>query len=486
MADVENEFSLPTYVREWLDHQGYGTPSAARMEEQVEKWMGWYRHDCDWYDSTEYDSDGRAYKVHRISCAPARMVAQEWTSLVLNERTTASTEDEGTNEWLDAWAERTGFWARAQELVERAFALGTGAFGTWVSIGDTPQQSDVRLRCYDARMIVPLSYDDGIASECAFAYRSVLRGKRVDTLLVNTLDAGTGTYHIMPVTWIAGKQQAVDGMLDDLDTGSITPPFGIFRPALTNTYHDSTPFGVSVFDDALGAVQLTDRAFDNQDKDIYLGAQRVFIDDSLISTQLDKEGNKVAMPFGRDQQLFRKIRGDGTGKMIEYYAPKLRSDENRQAMLTALEVLGMRTGLGPDHFALERTGGLKTATEVVSDHGDMFSNLRKHENQLDPALSQALTGMLNIARDKCGFADIAEDFGEVSIDFDDSVITDTAAQRAQDLSDVAAGAMSLVEYRVKWYHESEQEATAAIAGMSGDAGPQAPAVDATEPSGGIE
>ena len=46
--------------------------------------------------------------------------------------------------------------------------------------------------------------------------------------------------------------------------------------------------------------------------------------------------------------------------------------------------------------------------------------------------------------------------------WDDSIVVDTEKERATDRADVAMGAMSLVEYRVKWYGETEEQAKAAV------------------------
>lgn len=41
--------------------------------------------------------------------------------------------------------------------------------------------------------------------------------------------------------------------------------------------------------------------------------------------------------------------------------------------------------------------------------------------------------------------------GDVRVSFDDSIITDTAAEKQQDMAEVAAGLMEPAEYRAKWY-----------------------------------
>ena len=52
---------------------------------------------------------------------------------------------------------------------------------------------------------------------------------------------------------------------------------------------------------------------------------------------------------------------------------------------------------------------------------------------------------------------------EITIDFDDSIIEDKQSERQQDRQDVAMGAMTLLDYRMKWYQEDAEEAAKHIA-----------------------
>ena len=51
--------------------------------------------------------------------------------------------------------------------------------------------------------------------------------------------------------------------------------------------------------------------------------------------------------------------------------------------------------------------------------------------------------------------------GDVRVTFDDSIITETSAEKQQDMAEVAAGLMEAWEYRVKWYGEDEATARGA-------------------------
>ena len=60
--------------------------------------------------------------------------------------------------------------------------------------------------------------------------------------------------------------------------------------------------------------------------------------------------------------------------------------------------------------------------------------------------------------------------GEIntSFEWDDSIVVDSEKARQTDRADVAMGAMTLVEYRMKWYGETEEIAMQKLAGQPDD------------------
>lgn len=146
------------------------------MEPHICAWDEWMRAFGDFYDYKDMDGVGRVYEVHRRSIHPAIRVCREWGSLLLNDKTQVACDDQACTDWLAAWMARTGFLAAAQECVVRAFSLGTGAWVLWVDAS----AREVRVRPYDARMVVPLTRDEESVTECAFVTRAFWRGRAVD------------------------------------------------------------------------------------------------------------------------------------------------------------------------------------------------------------------------------------------------------------------------------------------------------------------
>lgn len=78
-------------------------------------------------------------------------------------------------------------------------------------------------------------------------------------------------------------------------------------------------------------------------------------------------------------------------------------------------------------------------------------NVRKNENALQGALADVSRAVLSCGR-LMGAA--LPDEGDVAVIYDDSIVQDAAAEKRQDMEEVAAGLVTREEYRRKWYGES--------------------------------
>lgn len=137
---------------------------------------------------------------------------------------------------------------------------------------------------------------------------------------------------------------------------------------------------------------------------------------------------------------------------------QLRSDEHSKAINDDLNYLSMKCGFGTERYRFEN-GQVKTATEVISENSDMYRMIKKHEIILEEVLKQLIRIIIHLGR---VLNQPLEESPEITVQFDDSIIEDKEAERNSDRQDVSMGAMTLWEYRAKWYGETEEEAKAAV------------------------
>ena len=551
----EVDYWVPEHVREYLRSMGFQLPLEP-MESYIRSWYEWMQASGSFYDYRDSDGFGRIYEVHRRSIHPAMRVCREWGSLLLNDKTQVVCEDQACTDWLHEYFTQTGFFPSAQATVVRAFGMGTGAWALWIDAG----RKDVRIRRYDARMVIPLSWDEERVTECAFVTRAFYRGQAVDQLQMHLLGGGdetegstaspslsslfskcgwatfspscrnadavslsqskagnacgeaspstpssshgnekvpskwktgygyagalafgpslsksnadaatqtfgTGscdqaipsepfpTYKILTVLFDEnGNEIQPEGICAEYDTGCPFPTFSLLKPAIENTRVDMSPYGQSIFADAIDAVQAVDLAFDAMINEVDVSKMRVFLSDVLFDKERDGK-KRVSIPFGKqDCTVFRKVMS--TEDMIQEFAPPLRTASQVEALRISLQMLGDLCGFGITYFDFDSTGYIKTATEVSSDNSALMRNIARHEHVLEQSLTGIARALLHVVR---GFGIDLPDEGGLKVMFDDSIITDTFQEKKQDLAEVGV-TMTVAEFRQKWYSESEKVA----------------------------
>lgn len=246
------------------------------------------------------------------------------------------------------------------------------------------------------------------------------------------------SYRIVTVCFDqAGNAVEPEGVAGIVDTGCPYPTFAVVKPAVTNTRVDMSPYGQSVFADAIDAVQAVDLTFDALINEVDIAKMRAFLSDVMFDVQDDGSGKRVSIPFGKgDCTVFRKVMS--TEDTITEFAPALRTESQADAFRIALQMLGDLCGLGLTYFDFDNSGYVKTATEVSSDNSALMRNIRRHENALEGALVGISRAAMQCAR---GFGESIPDEGQVRVAFDDSIVTDTAAEKAQDMAEARGRAV---------------------------------------------
>lgn len=449
-------YSIPSYIKTYIEKQGRPFPYS-EMQSYIEEWGSLYRTEGSFWDYKERDNNGNLFEMHRRTIKPAKRVCREWASLLLDEHTQIRTDSQKCNVWLEEFYERIGFYAHCQELIERSFAQGTGGMSVWVD----PAKGNMGIRRYLTSMTIPLSWDDDGVSEVAFASVVSVDGKRYDQLQMHLLEEDG--YHIKTVYFDkAGKLVTFDDVEEDFPTNSTDPWFAIVRPAIANTCVDFSPYGMSIFDDAKDIMKSVDVCYDAFIGEVDLGKLRIFVNDLLIQRREDEDGNVRPIPFGKeDATIFRNV--DSNDDLIHEFAPSLRTEQQIKAYRGALQSMGDSCGFGLKYFDIDDSGGIRTATEVSSDNSALMRNIRKHENLLRKSLQQITRAVLQCARQELNVKLPNE--GNITVRFDDSIITDTAAEKAQDMAEVGV-TMNAWEYRMKWYNEDEETAKMNVPGSS--------------------
>ena len=106
----------------------YGCAVSGGMYNKIRRWEDWWRGDVDGFHSyLENAAFGHPVRRRMYGMRMAKKVCEDWAALLLNDRTEIRLGDDGAEAWLARVLTEGDWWRRSNYLIERAFAVGTGA-----------------------------------------------------------------------------------------------------------------------------------------------------------------------------------------------------------------------------------------------------------------------------------------------------------------------------------------------------------------------
>ncbi|WP_337962029.1 phage portal protein [Latilactobacillus sakei] len=208
------------------------------------------------------------------------------------------------------------------------------------------------------------------------------------------------------------------------------PVFIYLKPQGFNNRNITSPLGIGVCDNALSTLKQINDTFDQFNWEIKMGQRRVAVPEDLTSLAIDERGkSQPKQVFDSNQNVFVKMRGDSEeGFKITDMTSEIRSQAYIEALNNALQVLEMQVGLTAGTFSFDAKGGLKTATEVVSENSMTQQTRSSQLTMVDRAIKELIISILELAKAYGAYIGEVPTMGDISIDFDDGVVTDKQQQ----------------------------------------------------------
>lgn len=417
---------------------------------QIDLWQKWYRgYVPSFHDYRQYNGRKKIRRT-RKSLGMAKTVAEDWANLALNEKVGIALKKKSAEKRVWSVLDANQFRVRGNQLLEQAFALGTGAFV------ERKEGDEVKIDYIRAGMVYPLAWDNGRITQCAFGSERTVKQEKQVYLNIHTLANGHYVIenHLFRRNGTALAEIALpDDVKERVETKSPTPLFQIIRPNIANNFAPDCPLGISVYANALDQLEGLDLVYDSYCNEFRLGKKRITVPVTMARMAMEEDGSVTPVFDDNDTEFYAIPSVDQGENKIEEHNMELRYEAHEAGVQTALNLLSFKCGMGRDRYNF-KDGEVKTATEVVSEKSDLFQSLKKHELLLEGALigmAQAVAELLGLGEQ------------EVTVNFDDSIIEDTGAEKLRFLQEIRDGVRQKWEYRVRFFGEDETTAKSMVA-----------------------
>lgn len=456
---------------EKLKALGFTTVPKEYYEQSVDVWQSWYEGKVKKFHSYRVYNGSKFVRMSRYSVGMGKKVCEDWANLLMNEKVHITLEGKKEQEFFDGVCADNNWTVKANETQERKAAVGTAAYVFTVT--DVPVDEEngdivgnggkIKIDYCSGNSIIPLSWDNGIINECAFAVEKVVKGDTYVYMQVHHFGEN-GNYDIDNFLYLKNNENLSDVELSDVEgfenipktihTGSNKRQFVIDRLNIANNTSANNPLGVSVFANAIDQLKAVDIVYDSYINEFNLGKKRIMVKPSAMK---NLDGDPA---FDTNDVVFYIMPEDSQDdSMIHEINMSLRTMEFNTGMQDALNMLSAKCGFGENHYKFNQ-GSIATATQVVSENSTLFRTIKKHEIILEDVLKEVARIILRLGNTYLGKS-LNEDV-EISVDFDDSIVEDKAADFERDARLLSMGIMGQVEFRMKWMNEDEKTAEEAI------------------------
>lgn len=230
--------------------------------------------------------------------------------------------------------------------------------------------------------------------------------------------------------------------------------FSYFRIPVANNIDPESPLGVSVYARSENQIEDADKQYgatmwEFRSKETAVQAAREFF-------KKNRQGEAV-LPKGKER-LYHDMGAnisDETGKpFFNVYSPDIRDNSFFNGYNRIVQKIEFNSGLAYGTLSDPQVVD-KTAEEIKASKQRSYATVKSIQNSLENALkdlANAVDAWMTIA----GITMPGQI--NLSISWDDSLVTDKKTEREQDLQDVSIGAMRVEEYRAKWRGETIEQA----------------------------
>lgn len=404
--------------------------------------------------------------------------------------------DDKAQRFIDSVLQQNNFTQKMQEAIEQMLALGGEALKVWCEEkhdenGNTiPGSAKIRIGYCMADQFVPTSWDNAAVSEGVFISRKALNGYYYTRLEWHKWDGETYVvsnelYRAEMRKGAGSEPQDILGIRYPLSTiypylAEETPITGLeqslfsyMRTPIANNLDDNSPLGVSIYGNAMETLHALDICYDSFVREFRLGKKRIIVPSRAVRSVPDPETGVMRRYFDASDEVYEALYTDDPADLkIQDNSVELRVEEHVEALNALLQILCLQLGFSSNTFSFDTHGGLKTATEVVSENSKTYKTVKSIQAVITPAIEALVHNIFAMAQlydiefegehVSSWFSESAplSSQYECSLAWDDGIIEDRQSRLNEGILLLTNGVISQKTFRTEYLGMTDEGADA--------------------------
>lgn len=421
-------------------------------QEHVDAWESWYNGEVAGFHKYTESNGKKNVERERYTLGMAKKVCEDWADTLFNPETVITVHKSKQKE-LDELMEEIKFNAKINELIERAYGLGTGAITVAVVDGQ-PELSYVSVEMLKPVVIdrrsawLVMSELDPETIYLSIHYEEQDEQYQVENKIVIKED---DKHRLLPDEQVESEYGV------DATVTNTYPTIAIIKPALANNVEYGSEYGLSIYANAISELKGVDIAYSGTQSEIDVGKMRMFMKEGALESV---DGS----PKFNNTEGFYILEGDSTFEdetTVKTHSPTLRTDAYIDTLNTNLNLLGRKCGFGDNSYSFDEGSIYTNTTQVISTNSKFYKTRQKHLEIIEDAILIVIRAMLSVDSDYTG---------DITVDFDDSIIEDNAQTFERSLLLLNASYISRKEFFKRTEGLTDDQAQELVDRMNEDEG----------------
>lgn len=452
---------------------GYEITKDTEIYDKIDLWKTYYKDEPELHKYTDSFGSTR----YQYALGMAKRIAEDWASIGFTEKDEISVNKANNKKFIKDFIDQVKLNNEIPTAIETATWSGT--CGVILRLKDIAVQNkkivptdktSYELIKVNGRNILPLRIEHGKIIDVAFV--SGLRKDKTKLIYIELHRLTDNGYVINNIYLDAksGKEVRYDNVIPEMETESDVPLFSILRTPIINTVDDNLGLGMSMYGNAIDQLKDCDIKYNNSVMDFVLGGKKIIYNKKLIKYKKEKvqkddgsfEVREIPIyPDDISKQQFMQI-GDELSKdeLIHEYNPSLRTEQNKEGLQFALDLLSFKAGLGTKYYEFSG-GSVVTATQYAGDRQDLMKNAKKYRDNINEFISGILKASLLLGRLVLK-KNVTEDC-EIKVTNRDGLLVSDEEIKEQYRQEYNMGLISKVTYLMKINNWTEDEAKEELA-----------------------
>lgn len=465
---------------------------AGTQYDLIQVWKSWYRGDVNnFHRYKEVGVDGITREREKLTFGMPKRIAEEWSSLIWNERVTITTNNEAINKQLKIVFDNNALDVEMGNLLEKEFGFaGSGATVEYLIDGETVIDyitGDLMLvtqgKGTQAKGLVTINEIEENDKYITHLTMHTLIDKQYvveHQAFISEKQSELGSYSRSALNSIF-TQEALEQMeteVKDEETGKVIgirylvihdttiPFFQVSRPNVVNNYDTSSKMGIPVIANSIDSYKALDNAYTSLDYEaVWNKTINVFHErasQQRTKTQpetgqttyvnyIDKHNPSfISSPMNENEEWVKRLQGVFNG---EPYINAINRNINW---------CGFKAGLGTKYWGFDGSAVYVNEKNIISDNSDIWKNKVKHEVIFRKALIGMTEAVIFLEQSQNRMPKVDIKSLDITVTFDDSIIQDDETLKQNSLILVEKGAKPMWKHLVEWENMTEDEAKQSV------------------------